>query len=256
MTRLLAAARHAAILKRLDDTDAATVEDLAARLGVSRETIRRDLKRLSSEGRLSVVHGGALRSERSEAPLADRRAVNREGKEAIGALAAARVEDGMTVLLDSGTTTEAIAHALVRSGRERLTIHTISLANARVVSRLPGARVFLLGGEFDRNDDATGGPETLRAIARLSADLAFASIGGLDEEGRLTDYTRAGAAMRSALLAAASQGYLLADSSKFGRALPSSIPDADKAAGLLVDVPPPAAIGRALTARGVRVIAG
>jgi DeoR/GlpR family transcriptional regulator of sugar metabolism len=255
MTRILAANRHRAILRRLDEAEAATVEELAATLGVSRETIRRDLKRLSAEGRLSVVHGGALRGDRSEAPFAQRRMLNRAGKEIIAGLAAGLVGDGMSVVLDSGTTTEAVAQALARSGCERLVVHTPSLANARIVSRLPGARVFLLGGEFDRNDDATAGAEALRAVARLSADLAFASVGGIDEAGRATDYTRAGAAMRSAVLRTASQGYLLADATKFGRSLPSPIPHDETVAGLLVDVVPPPVIAEALAARAIRIVA-
>lgn len=256
MTRDIAARRHRAILARLENAESATVEELARSLEVSRETIRRDLKVLSADGRLSVVHGGALRSEHSEATFANRRTVNRAGKEAIASLAASLVGDGMTVLLDSGTTTEAVARALVRSGCQRLVVHTTSLANARLLSRLQGARIFLIGGEFDRNEDASSGPEAQRAIARLSADYAFASIGGVDEEGCLTDYTRAGAATRSALLNAAERGFLMADSSKFGRALPSRIAGDGQAAGLLVDRIPPEPIASALAARGIRIMVG
>jgi len=254
MIRDIAAERHRAILAKLDKAEAVTVEELARSLDVSRETIRRDLKVLSANGRLSVVHGGALRSEHSEASFANRRTVNRAGKDAIAGLAAALVGDGMTVLLDSGTTTEAVARALVRSGCERLVLHTTSLANARLVSRLAGARVFLIGGEFDRNEDATSGPDALRAIARLSADFSFASVGGVDQQGRLTDYTRAGAATRSALLAAAERGFLMADSSKFGLALPSRIAGDESIAGLLVDRLPPEPMAAALAERGVRVV--
>lgn len=253
MTREIAARRHRAILAELDKADTVTVEELARSLDVSRETVRRDLKALSAEGHLSVVHGGALRNERSEASFANRRTINRAGKEAIAGLAASLVGNGMTVLLDSGTTTEAVARALARSGCERLVIHTTSLENARLASRLPGARVFLIGGEFDRNEDATTGAEALKAIARLSADFSFVSVGGIGPDGWATDYTRAGAATRSALLSAAEQGFLMADSSKFGLELPSRIGSDEPGAGLLVDRMPPAAIMARLTARGVRI---
>lgn len=256
MTRDIAARRHRAILAKLDKVETVTVEELALSLDVSRETIRRDLKALSADGYLSVVHGGALRSERSEAPFENRRTVNRAGKEAIAGLAASLVGNGMTILLDSGTTTEAVARALARSGCERLVVHTTSLANARLASRLPGARVFLIGGEFDRNEDATTGAEALRAIARLSADFSFVSVGGVDPEGHLTDYTRAGAATRTALLNAAEQGFLMADSSKFGLVLPSRIGGDAPCAGLLVDQAPPAPLAAKLAEQGVRVRVG
>ncbi|CAN7664917.1 DeoR/GlpR family DNA-binding transcription regulator [Bosea sp. LjRoot90] len=253
MARDIAARRHRTILERLDRFESITVEELAQSLDVSRETIRRDLKALSTSGLLSVVHGGAIRNERSEAPFTSRRTVNRAGKELIADLAVSLLGDGMTILLDSGTTTEALARALARSDRKRLIVHTTSLENARLASRLPGARVFLIGGEFDRNEDATTGAETLRAIARLSADFAFVSVGGVDPDGRLTDYTRAGAATRSALLHAAEQGFLMADSSKFGLVLPSRIGSDEPFAGLLVDQMPPAPLAAKLVECGVTV---
>lgn len=254
MSRPLATSRHRAILRRLDEAEAASVEELASTLGVSRETIRRDLKHLAAGGRLAVVHGGALRRDASEAPLAERRAANRAGKEAIAEIAASLVEDGVTLLLDSGTSTEAVAEVLARSGRARLIVHTTSLANARILARLPGARLFLIGGEFDRDDDATAGPDACRAIARLSADLAFVGVGGVSEDGILTDYTRAAAAIRAAFLGAASRAYFLADRSKFGRSLPSRVPNQEAAIGLLVDAAPPAPLGKALARKGLRLI--
>lgn len=254
MTRDIAARRHRIILDSLERQESVSVEELALSLDVSRETIRRDLKALSADGRLAVVHGGAIRAEHSEASFASRRTVNRAGKELIADLAVAMLGDGMTILLDSGTTTEAVVRALARTDRKRLVIHTTSLENARLASRLPGARVFLIGGEFDRNEDATAGTEALRAIGRLSADVSFVSVGGVDAEGRLTDYTRAGAAIRTALLGAAEQGFLMADSSKFGLVLPSRIGGDEACAGLLLDRLPPDPIAANLTRNGVRLL--
>ena len=256
MARDIAARRHRTILESLDRLESISVEELAQSLDVSRETIRRDLKLLSADGLLSVVHGGAVRNERSEASFASRKTVNRTGKERIAAMAASMIGDGMTILLDSGTTTEAVARALARSDRKRLVVHTTSPENARLISRLPDARIFLIGGEFDRNEDATSGAEALRVVARLSADLSFVSVGGVDPEGRLTDYTRAGASIRSALLHAAEQGFLMADSSKFGLVLPSRISGDDACAGLLVDQVPPEPIVAKLTENGVRLRIG
>ena len=100
MARPIAARRHDEILKRIAATGIVSVEELAKAFGVSRETIRRDLKALAERGRLDVVHGGAARREVVEAAFDQRSHENAEGKAAIGRAAADLVEDGMVVLLD------------------------------------------------------------------------------------------------------------------------------------------------------------
>lgn len=252
MTRLLAATRHDAILRRIDEAGSVTVEELGALLDVSRETIRRDLKQLAGQRLLDVVHGGAVRRERREAPFAVRRETNREAKAAIAGIAAGLVADGMSVLLDSGTTTEYVAQALVDAGRRRLTVHTISLEAARLAAGLPDSRVRLIGGDFDANDDATGGPEVQRALAQVSVDIAFVGVGGIDEAGDITDFTRAAAGLRRLMLRAGEHGYFVADHGKFGRRLSSLVPEAHLATGLITDRRPAAAFARGLAARGLR----
>ncbi|WP_332690612.1 DeoR/GlpR family DNA-binding transcription regulator [Bosea sp. (in: a-proteobacteria)] len=254
MDRLLAVNRHQAILQRLDETKTATVEGLATSLGVSRETIRRDLKHLAAGGLLTIVHGGAVRREQSEAPLADRREANRLAKAAIAELAVGLVSDGMAILLDSGTTTEALAEMLARSGRQRLVIHTTSLIAARLAARLAGATVKLIGGEFDPNDDATSGAEARRAVSRLSVDIAFVGVGGIDEDGCFSDYTRTAADLRATMLRAGERSYFLADHSKFGIRLASALPELQQASGLLTDRPPAPSASAALGSRGIKVV--
>ena len=255
MSRRLPSSRHREILDRLALAGTVTVEDLAASLACSRETIRRDLKALAGHDRLTIVHGGALRRGLPEAPFSDRRAENRSAKEAIAAVAVGLVSSGMSILLDSGTTTQAVAEALARSGHDRLVVHTTSFANAQALARHPGLRVHLIGGEVDPNDDATGGPEARRAVARLSLDLAFVGVGGIDADGRITDYTRASASLRGAMLGAAEHAYFLADRSKFGRRLSGPVPEDGRAAALIVDQRPVGPIADVLARRRLTVIA-
>src|SRR5215213_5224553 len=125
MTRPIAARRHDDILKRIEATGTVSVEELSRKFGVSRETIRRDLKALAERGRVEVVHGGAARREVVEPALGQRSRENVEGKAAIGRAAAELVGDGMVVLLDSGTTTLAVARAL--RAKQNLAICTNSL---------------------------------------------------------------------------------------------------------------------------------
>src|SRR5262249_3618226 len=124
MPRPLAVRRHNEIVRRLRAAGSVSVGELAEAFGGSHETIRRDLKLLADQGHLDVVHGGAARRGMIEPAIAQRVAENADGKAAIARVAAELVPDGGSVLLDSGTTTAAIALDLV--GRSGLTICTNS----------------------------------------------------------------------------------------------------------------------------------
>ncbi len=251
-TKPLATSRHDAILKRVAAAGSVSVSELTGLLGVSRETIRRDFGLLAERGLLDVVHGGAARREASEPALDQRFSENTQGKAAIGRLAATFVEDGMVVLLDSGTTTLAVARAL--TARRNLTIGTGSLAIAQLLCRVPGTRVHLLGGEIDPNDEATSGIDTLEAIGRFRVDVAFVGVGGLSDDGDVTDYTRVGAEQRGRMIAAARKAYFVVDRTKFGRLTPVRIPNPEAAAGIIVDAPPSAQTLAVLVNRGLHVV--
>ncbi len=248
----LAARRHTEILRRLATAPAVGVAELSVFFAVSRETIRRDLKALARRGALEVVHGGAMRREAREPALDHRAAENAAGKAAIGRLAAGLVQDGMVVLLDSGTTTLAIAQAL--QDRRELTICTGSLAIAQILCRVPGFRVYLFGGEVDANDEATTGIDVIDAVGRFRVDIAFLGGGGIAADGEVTDFQRAGAELRSRMIAAASQAWFVLDRSKFGRLTPVRIPGFWTARGVVADATLPASAAEALAARGLRVL--
>ena len=236
-SRALAASRHDAILARLGQDGSVSVEAMADRFGVSRETIRRDLKALAEQGRLAIVHGGATR--RADEPvLAIRERDNPAGKAAIGRVAAGLVEDGMVVVLDSGATTLAVANALAgrdplfsRPMPKGLTICTNSLQVGLLLCRVAGVRVHFLGGEIEGADEAAFGTEALTALARFRADLAFVGAGGISPSGEITDFAPLPTELRTHMLAAAEQGYVVADSTKFGRLTPirlAPIPAGDR----------------------------
>src|SRR5829696_4456590 len=252
MTRPIAARRHDDILKRIEATGTVSVEELSRKFGVSRETIRRDLKALAERGRVEVVHGGAARREVVEPALGQRSRENVQGKAAIGRAAAELVADGMVVLLDSGTTTLAVARAL--RAKQNLTICTNSLPIAQLLCRVPGTRVHMLGGEIDPTDEAAVGVDVIEALARFRVDVAFIGAGGLSEDGGVTDYTRTGAEIRARMLKAAARAYLVIDSEKFGRLTPIRIPGADAAAALIADLAPPRAIADEIASRGLELI--
>jgi DeoR family glycerol-3-phosphate regulon repressor len=247
MNRTIAISRKHHISQALEASGSVGVSDLAERLGVSRETIRRDLKLLASEGRASLVHGGAARTFAAEPSLASRAAANAEGKAAIGREAAKLVADGMVVLIDSGSTTSGLGAAL--RAMNALTVLTNSLPIALTLCRSPGIKVIMLGGEIDPNDEAAFGVDTLAALAHFRVDLTFIGVGGISPEAELTDYSRLAAEQRHAMMRAARKVYILADHSKFERSTPVRIAEVPQIEGLIVDRPPPETIAGAAAAK-------
>ncbi|MCA0002367.1 MULTISPECIES: DeoR/GlpR family DNA-binding transcription regulator [unclassified Mesorhizobium] len=250
--RALAPRRHDEILRRLGAQGSVSVAELAGFFDVSRETIRRDLKLLSDQGRLGIVHGGAARFEPSEPAMGLRSRENAPGKAAIGRAAAGLVSSGMVVFLDSGTTTLAVAQAM--NDLRDLTICTASLKIALHLCHVPGMRVHILGGEVDPGEEAASGIDALDAMARFRVDIAFLGGGALSPDGEVTDFTRAGAEQRGRMIALAGKTYFVLDSSKFGKLTPLRIPNFDRTAGVIVDARPQPALADALLQKGPELI--
>jgi DeoR/GlpR family transcriptional regulator of sugar metabolism len=252
MSRPLAVRRQNEILRRLRSTGSVSVAELAQSFGVSHETIRRDLKALAEFGQLEHVHGGAvLRSANGSAHLP---AVveNIEGVTAIARAAAALVGEGASILLDSCPATIAVAHEL--AGRTGLTVCTNSLGLASLLSRVPGNRVFMLGGEIDGENGATFGTDAVAAVGHFRVDIAFVGVAGFAEDGGATDASRELADLRGRMILTG-RAFIVADHGKFARRTPFRIPHFDRAAGVIVDRAPDDALANAWTQSGIQVIA-
>lgn len=251
MPRPLAVRRHDEIIRRLRAAGSVSVGELADAFAVSHETIRRDLKMLADQGHLDVVHGGASRRGVMEPALSQRQTENAEGKAAIARAAVKLVPEAGTVLLDSGTTTGAIAMELV--GRRGLTICTNSLSIAALLCRVPGNRIYMLGGEVDGNDEATIGIDVASAVGNLRVDVAFVGVGGFAEDGEPTDYSRSAAEMRGKMILSG-RTYLVADETKFLRRTPFRIPHFEQAVGMIVDRLPGEPLNGVWKKRGLTLI--
>ncbi|WP_179401472.1 DeoR/GlpR family DNA-binding transcription regulator [Burkholderia guangdongensis] len=249
---MLAEQRHQYILSELGRTGALSIAELVRTLDVSRETVRRDLNALAARGLLVTTHGGALAADRREPSLSDREAANADAKRRIGLRAAEFVPDDASVLIDSGSTTNAVALAL--ADRHRLSVYTNDWRTAFVLARRNGNRVTLLGGELSDDEDATFGLDTIQQLAQYHVDFAFVGAGGIAQDGELTDYSRLAAEVRSRMLTAAGTAIVVADHSKFGRLTPVRINGTDAARYLVTERAPDAALRRALTARGIELI--
>ncbi len=158
----------------------------------------------------------------------------------------------MVVILNSGSTTLALAYALVE--RKDLTVLTNSLPIALLLCRSSGVKVTMLGGEIDPNDEAAFGIDTLSALVHFRVDLAFIGVGGISPEGELTDYSRLACEQRHLMMKAGQKVFVLADHGKFERRTPVKMATVPRIAGLIVDKPPPKRIAQAFAARRWPVI--
>ncbi|SPB13468.1 DeoR family transcriptional regulator [Caballeronia novacaledonica] len=249
---MLAEQRHQYILSELDKHGALAVADLVRALSVSRETVRRDLNTLAGRGLVMTTHGGALSIGRSEPHVDVREAKNAAAKHAIGARAAAFVPDGASLIIDSGSTTQAVARALAE--RQRLTVYTNDWRIAMLLARRNGNRVNLLGGELADLEDATFGLDTLQQLAQYHADFAFVGAGGITNDAHLTDYSRLAAEVRGRMIASASCAVVVADRSKFGAVTPVRIRGFELVRYLVCEAAPDENMRRALASRGPELV--
>jgi DeoR/GlpR family transcriptional regulator of sugar metabolism len=206
-------ARRAAILESLRLHGEVSVEDLATELTVTTSTIRRDLAELAAEGKVTRTYGGAVIP--AEPPVLLRAGLAGPQKDAIGAWAAAQVQDGETVLLDAGTTVARAARRL--RDRSKLTIVTNGLTSLAEVAD-GCADVIVLGGQLRPISQGLMGPLTEACLGRISADRVFLGADGLDAKLGICEAELAQTWLKEQMIARSRVVYVLADSSKVGAA--------------------------------------
>lgn len=191
------------------------VATLADTLGVTPETVRRDLTDLERRGVLRRVHGGAIPtvSTVGEPALDDKTSVMSTEKRRIANAGLAMVPDRGRILLDAGTTTGELAALL--PDRE-LTVVTNALPIATVLATRGQLTVLTLGGRVRGRTMAMVGAWAMRTIDDLEIDIAFVATNGIDVDRGLSTHDPAEAEMKAAMIARARRTVLLADSSKFG----------------------------------------
>lgn len=195
-----------------------TVERITSELGVSRETVRRDLVELEALGEIRRVHGGAILAEH-EAPIDVRAATRIKEKRAIAKAATACLEKGQTVFLDAGTTTSMLAESLCSLGGLYVVTNSVAVAT-RLGAPLGGPgtanQVHLIGGNFNSTIGATYGPSAISEIHRFHADVALLSPVGVDADHGATSFVSEEAELARAMSKNARCTIILADHSKIG----------------------------------------
>lgn len=247
--------RHRRILTLLQQQLKVSTEALAQDMGVSRETVRRDLIELEQGGRLSRIHGGAVCSQGCFSPepsYSERAHSHRTEKLRIGQLAAGLVRSGQSCFIDAGSTTLALAQHL--SQRDHIRVLTNAVEVAATLRRNPSIDVMLLGGRFESDVPATYGEQTIEEIARHRVDFAFVSPVAVDPRLGAMDYAWHEAAVARAMLQHGQSKVLLAHGAKLGQASRVQVCALSAVDVLVCDQPLPEALQQSLTQAGIREI--
>lgn len=245
--------RRDLIRQVVNERGGVSVGALADMLGVSMQTIRRDLDILCDSDGLRRVHGRIeLSPDRLNTPFNERADTNLGGKRAIADCVAQAIPNGATVFLSIGSTPLEVAKALLR--RQELTVITNNLGAAMVLSEELSNRILLPGGEVRLPDRDIIGEETVDFFSRFRAEFAIFGVAGVAEDGGLLDFHPAEVRARRQMQSHAQMSILVLDQSKFGRIAPAlggTIGDADR---VVVDRPPRSDFLHLLEPLGERLI--
>jgi len=252
--------RRRQIADLVESQERASVAELASRFQVSEVTIRKDLVRLEAERVLMRVHGGAILAAseagrrgpgHSEPAFQLRERLQQAEKAAIGAAAAALIEDGDSIAIDASTTALQVARHL-RDKRE-LTVITNGIRIATELAGLPGITVLMPGGRLRWEALSLVGTWGESMLGRVNIQKALVGAVGLTLEQGLTDVTEEEAEVKRAMGAAAREVVAVIDHTKWGRVALSTVCPIERMTLVLPDAQAPAAMVAEVRARGIEV---
>ena len=225
---------------------------LSRELGVSEDTVRRDLRELAGEGLLQRVHGGALPASPAVADYPTRRDMAAPAKAALARAGAGLISPGQVVFIDGGTTHVQLARALAPELRATVVTHSPSIAVE--LADHPSIQVELIGGRLFKHSVVAMGAATMEAIGRVRPDLFFMGVTGVHAEAGLTTGDADEAAVKRAISAQSSETLVLATLDKIGAASHFLITPLAEASTLVVERDCPESALEGMTALGLTVV--
>ena len=215
---MLTAERRQAILGRLERDGKVVASELVASLGVSEDTVRRDLRDLAEQGLLQRVHGGALPAAQPTGSFARRLEISRAAKVALADAALPLLEGARVIVLDGGTTSLELARRL--PGGYDGTVVTNSPPIATALAGHPRAQVVLVGGRLLKDAQVAVGAAAVEALRSVRADLCVLGVCSLHPDVGVTTLDHDEAHVKRAMVACAGEVIALATADKLRTASP------------------------------------
>jgi len=231
--------RQLLLLEHVRQRRSASVEQLAHILGVTEQTVRRDVQRLSEAGLLARFHGGVRVPSSSVENLGhnQRQTLHADGKARIARAVAQQVPSHCSLILNIGTTTEAIARALLR--HQGLRVLTNNLNVAAILSCNPDCEVMVIGGAVRTRDQGIVGEAAVDFIRHFKVDIAVIGISGIESDGSMREFDLREVKVTQAIMRQSREIWLAADASKFNRAAMIEVATLAQIDRLFTDAPPP-----------------
>lgn len=254
--------RRNKIVEMVNTTGSQLVNNISAKLGVTDVTVRADLRLLEERGLLIRFHGGAARvdgvaatadllTDNPEVSLSERYKLAADPKKRIAIEAARLVNEGDTIILDSGSTTKLLAEEL--AGMKNITVITNNLPAAGILVENTAITLVVCGGTVRHKTVSLHGSIAEYALRGVSANLMFVGADGLDEESGITTFNE-GYAISGVMAEAAQQVIVLTDSTKFGRKGFNIVLPVEKINTIITDSSAPEETVKRLRQKGKKVI--
>ncbi len=210
---MLAITRRKIIKDLLQENKSVTITNLAAKLDVTKETIRRDLRAMEKDNELIRTHGGAyiLEGVQNDIDISTRQVLRTTEKEIIAEKCNNLIQPGDIIFLDNSTTAWVIAHKIFN---RNLTVLTTSLQIANILSESPTIHLILVGGEYSSKSMGVEGDGALRNLERYFIDKAFISCRSVSMDYGITDINDNAALMHKLVIQHAKQTFLVVDHTK------------------------------------------
>ncbi len=249
--------RHTQLLDEVRHQGPQTIEALAERFGVTLQTVRRDVQRLAEAGLLSRFHGGVRLPGSTTENIAyrQRKAMLSEAKTGIARAIAQRVPNGCSLILNIGTTIEAVAHELL--GHRGLRVITNNLHIAALLSTNPDCEVIVAGGLVRSADQGIVGEATVDFMRQFKVDIGLIGISGIEADGTLRDFDYREVKVARTIIEQSREVWLAADHSKFNRPAMVELARLDEIDVVFTDQAPPPSFGELMEQAHVEcVLAG
>lgn len=247
-------ARQAQILNELTQAPSLRVAELARRLVVSTETIRRDLDEMTMQGLLNRTYGGAIRSLSTEPSVTERHTLFVSERERIARATQPIIKGAQVLMIGSGSTTVHVARRIAVE-MTNITVITHSFGVATVLAINPTIKVLMLPGGYHAGEGATVGAHTIAFLHSFYADFAILGASGLGLDGPSDALLECGA-VYTTMVARSARTLVAADHSKHGQLFPARYAAWRDIDHLVTDQPPAGALKESLEQGGVSLTIG